>query len=636
MAIQDDNSQQQQSAGLGAGLGGFQQQKQEQRFDLHDALSSMTGAFVAGGTGGDVFAKMRDEVTKVIADLTKQTMKNRIIPVNREDYRELKFSFLILASQMADEPTFVSYYIMILEGTGERLKPEIITLDNRQVKINRVTGHAYDARMQDLAHQIIQTEYPNTSAISAAAVVIHDTVLPTDSNKIKDISRNGILACVSRLTRVSKKLKPLRLDQIGQNYRFLLEMAHNPQGVVMDEQGAPMRSNALLSLSSEKKGVNRTNEDIVNRVDASERICELSGFVNTIWAPAQQQIGFGFSQMNGMMTMQNGVPVLPTQKLAAEFVITSLRTPYSVSTAAVILGLANMLLASDGNNWMQLLIPRSAYGNNQQRATGRNADLTDLGALNIIVNFQGETDKNGYGTMVEMEKLSGNLTELSRYITTIYRQGLIMSLDVPECGNQSWYLNVFGRAATGDKSSIQELLAAADEVTAGNFSTFFDASMPIFSNMTRVPLGFYRYGDQVRDIRDIDLTAICNLCKNSPDAIHNWNRAFADTMLNPYTRLAMVEEIISHSLFDQCEINGYAMRCSFSRQFIEALSKGFAALKLQTAISTPINRDQMQTGIQAPSYIDSALAGNTNTFNNMGANFGQSMNFTSGFGNRFF
>lgn len=605
------------------------------RFDLHDALGGLTGEFVAGGTGGDVFAKLRDEITKTAESLTQPAMKNRIIPVNREDHRELKFSFLIVTSQLTAVKELVSYHILILEGTGEKLKSDLINIDNRPVKITRVTSHAYDTKMQEIAANIVASEFKNTRAISAAATVVHDTVLPTETTKIKDITRNSVLACLSCLASESGQNKPFRLDRLGQSYRFQIEMQHNQQGVVYDEQGQPMRSSALLSLSSEKKTAStRANDDVVNRQDALERICEVSGFVNTVWAPAQAQVGFGFAPMPGMM--QNQMMVLPTQKFAAEFVITGINTPYGVSTAAVMLALATKLIAADDNNWMQLLIPKSIYGSQRAAAGGRNQDLTDLGALNILANCRGETDKNGYGSPVDMEKMQGKLPDISRYITTIFRQGIITSIDVPECASQSWYLNIFGRAAAADKESIRKLIAAANEVTCGNFSKFFDDSMPIFTNSTRIPLGHYLLGDQVRDIRDIDLVAICNLYRNSPDQIHNWNRAFADPTLNYVTKLAMIEEIISHAVHDRCEINGFAQRNTFSSQFNQALSKGFRALNLTTTLSTPLARDQMQTGVQAPGYIDSALTMATNTFSNTGSGFGTPHSFTSSMGNRFF
>lgn len=628
----------QQSANSGS-AGGSTSSQDTGAFDLHSYLGGMTSEFVSGGTGGDVFVKFRDNVTEVIKALTKPNMLHRVIPVNREDYTEMKFSFLVIASQLKGKDTVTAYHILILEGTGEKLKSDMANIDQRQVVINRVTGHAYDTRMQSLAAEIVKAAFPSSQCYSTAAEVIRSSVDPEkDTTKVKDIAKNAVLACLSKLAQVLNMNKPFQLDKVGTNYRFLLELANNTQGVVYDEQGSPIRSSAIITFSSEKRGITaRPTDDIVNKPDALERICEVSGFVNTIWAPSYNNVGFGFNNMApGMQFGPNGFPVLPSQKLAAEFVITGIRTPYGTSTAAVMLAISTKLLASDHNNWMQLIIPRVLMSPGYRNpVTGRNQPLDDLGALNVIVNFTNETDKNGFGTPVDMSAMAGKLSEISRYLTTIFRQGLVTSIDVPECGPQSWYLNVFGRAAAGDKAARQEIIAAANEITAGRFDQFFDPNAPIFTSSIRVPLGHYLVGDQLRDIRDIDLTAICSLYRNNPEQIHTWTRAFSDPNLNWMTKLGMVEEMVKHALHDQCEINGYAQRCTFSSAFDKAFSAAFGSLNLQTSLMTPLSGEQLQNGVAAPSYIDQSLTQNTATFNNMG-NFNGPVSFASGMNNRFF
>lgn len=639
MAINDNTQEQAQSLSLNTGLLGQQSlgqsDEKDSPFELHEYLGGFRTEFAAGGVGGETFVKIRDAVTEAVKNLAKPSHRHEVIPVNREDHDGLKFSFLILTTQLGSIEEVVSYYVMILEGTGEKLVGDTVNLDNRQVYINKATCHAYDEPLQSLAARIVAAKNKNRVALSAGSVVVRRTVKWEEESKITAITRAAILATGSKIAKKKDLQKPFRLNKLAAAYRFNIEMAVNQAGVVYDEQGQPMRSSGLLSISYEKKtNTNALTSDTVNRPDNSEKICELSAFVNPIWAPPGIQAGFGFSPMQMGYGQQqlgiNGLPVLPTQKLAAELVITGVRTPYGTSTAAVLLALASKLIATDNHNWMQLLLPKMA---SQQNQPENRVDLTNFGALNVICNFSNETDLNGFGRPVSIKEMKGDLRLISNYITTIFQPSIVTSIDTPEVSTQSWYLDVFGRAGSGDPDAIAEIVNAANEITAGNFGRYFPANGKIFAASHRVPLGEYKLNDQLRDIRDIDLTAVCVLFQNQPMRIHEWNRAFSDPTLHPYTRLAMIEEIIKHAVHDQCEITSYAMRNTFSADFNRALSQGFADLKLTTSISTPLAASQLQTGVAAPGYLASALTGSTNTFTN-NAFGGGPINFTQ-FGGRF-
>lgn len=593
--------------------------------DWHSTLHELTAGLVSGGVGGEYFNKMKEAFTKTAEALLNDKTITRIIALKRQDYEQLKYSCLILAFQQKAHPDVVSYYTMIMEATGDGVEDKTITINNRPVRVRRTAADAYDDELRRLAKEVVEANFPNATSRSASAILVTSSTLHDQSTKVEAIIRGAILACAAVVQQTKGTQVRLDLNKISKDYHFALEMALNHKGVVYDEQGIPMRSNILIRTSSEARS-KRNNNNIMNVNTRDDRrvLCELSAFVNPVWAPTGQSFNFGFNPMMLQPNQLNamGIPN-PSAKLVAELVITAVNTSYGTSPAMVLLALASSMLACDNNNWMQALIPRP--GSTEQQ--GRNLDITNLGALNIICNIQNETDKNGYGSRVDMKELENNLSLLSQYITTIFRPGMILSLDCPVVSPQSWYLNVFAQAASGNQQAIATILDAADELTGGAFGKIFPAQGRIFVSAINLTTGYYPKGNQLCDARDIDLTAISNLYANHPEQIHQWTKSFADPNLDPLTAASIREEITDNALHGECKFNGKVVRATFSKEFTQAFSTAIRGLNLQTSLTTPLSPEQIQSGMMAPSYVDGALAMATNTFsNNYVAGFNTNVN----------
>lgn len=598
------------SAFAAAGIGGAQRQS-----DFAATLAGIGGGFVAPGVGGEYYTKMREMIVSIGKDLMNDAVDAQIYGLNRQEHDNLRFSVLILALRIKTMPGVVAYHSLILEATGEKLKPEIRNIDNQQVRINRVTGDAYDRILETMAMQVIQSNYTNDEVVPAAATVIPASVTPESRATVEAVVRNAAMACVSQVMSVKNAFQSLNLSTMPRDARLVIDMATSNTNVY-DDVGNPQRASVQLTMSIQRTQRQQNDLSIINSPDSMTRICDLVGFVNPIWAPLNQMNAFGFQ--NPMMQQQ----MIPQGKLAAQFVITGVRTPYATSPAAVLLAMSSFLLMCDNNNWIQALIPKSG------RRDGA-LDITDIGALNIICNVANETDKGSFGSVVDVAGMEGNLSKLNQYITTLFRPGQIVAIDCPEVQPQSWYLNLFAAAAMGNMDAINAIIRAANELTDNRFSQYFNGNS-IFATHTRVPLGYYMSGNEKRDIRDIDLTAICNLFKSNPEMIHEYSATFCDRPgAGPLTNLAKREGFIFHALKEQCEITGYALRCTFSQEFINAFSRAIADMNLATVINTPLNADQLRNGVPTPDFVAAALVSGTNTFTNMGSFSGRGMPYNT-------
>jgi hypothetical protein len=561
---------------------------------------------VAGGAGSEYFTKVRNALAEIFKDIAP-SVDIRLIGLTPQNYPALKVSAIVVAARINQEKTkpFVGFHVLMLEGASMKLKPVTRTIDNQPVRVNRVIGDAYDDVLYRIAEEAVKETFPGSHVYSAAAEVLPASVTPDRKEVLESVARNAAMACVSEIFKASNQFGELNLAQMDRDLRLVMDVAFGNH-VVTDIVGAPQRSSVLINYSSVKKTQNSiNNQDIVNVADDVAQICELSGFVNPIWAPLEPQGSFGFGSY-----MNPNAPVA-TQKFVAEFVMTSVRTEKATSLPAVLLALSSFLTLVDNDTWIQAFIPKP----NSMGGEDKRVDITDIGALNIPANIARETENGGFGTPVDIKKMKGDLTAINGYLVSIFRPGVVISLDCPEVGPSSWYLGVFAAAASGDSVARMQIIDAANELTNNRFSQYFKDNDPMFTNIVRVPLGHYMVNGELQDIRNIDYTAIANLYANNPTVIHDYSNTFVERPGVSATRNQAIREgIIMHALSEQAEITGYAARVSLSQAFVEALSAALADLNLPVQVNTPLNADQLRTGVAAPAFVSNSLSHNTRTF----------------------
>lgn len=565
---------------------------------------------VAAGIGGEYFTKFRG----ILADICKnvaEEMDVSIIALNRQNQPNLRFSVLAVAARLKKlDPNTVSFYTLILEATGQKLNKVTRTLDNMQVEINRVTSDAYDEVLFKAVSDAVQAQYPTAHVYPSDALVVPARVSPDEKGKdvIENIARTALLADYSVITSVTKNFGELNLAYMEPDVKLGINVAFGNHHVT-DILGAPHRSSVLINVSSERKGINPNSLDIVNVADSSVTVCELSGFVNQIWAPLNPTSGFGFPAYPNQQ-QQVGI----NQAFAAEFVITNVRSDFATSPAAILLAISSFYSLSDNNNWIQALLPRQS--SNSPRLSSGQVDITNIGALNVTANIMGDTDREGFGREIDISKIGDDVRKISQYITRIFRPGIIISIDCPEAGPQSWYLSLFSAAAAGDSEAYNLLYQAANELTNGHFSTHFKHGEQMFSNIVRVPLGYYPVGESIQDIRNIDYVAIANLYKNTdPKMIHEYSNTFVQRPgFHEQRNLKIREDIINAALNYTAVITGYAARVSLSDKMTTALSRAIADNKVAIGVNTPLNADQLRAGVAVPSFVGNSLAQTSGTF----------------------
>lgn len=573
--------------------------------DFFSTIAGLGGGLVAQGIGGEYFNAIRERLAKVSEDLLRG-VKVTLIPFSRQEYEQLHFSCIALAFQLeSDTDATVAYHTLILEATGEELRPEVRLIENQQVRVNLVAGDANDGELRHLVASEVSALFPNSRIYNAATTVVPLTIDARSDDAVSPIFRNAAVAATSAILTVLGKAPTVDLSTIGRETRLSLDMTTG-HGCTYDVVGNPQRADINVAVSAQKKNGRTNNTPVINKVADTIKVCEVTGFVNPIWVG---QAGADYSGFGFMNQAQSNVP---TGKLMAEFVVTGVHTPYAQSASAVALAISSVLLVADNNNWVQALLPR---------AFGARNEMSDLGALNRICNIGNETANGIWGSVIDTAEMGNDLMKFNQFIGKLFRPGTVISIDCPEASPQSWYLNQYAAAAMGDAQAIEAVKAAFDELTAGNFTKFFNPADSLFVSAQRIATGYYVTGTDKRksDIRDVDLTMVANAFKNNPDNITEYLDTFVPRQNSgPEINRIKREGIIGHILKEQYKITGYALRCTFSASAIQALSQAMAALYLNTVVNTPLSVDQLRTGTPAPAHIHSALAQVGQTYVNSG------------------
>lgn len=569
-----------------------------------DALRSQSSGLVAQGGGGEYFVKVREFLAKAIPNIISDEAEVSVISISRQEYRQLRFSALTLATKVNSIDGTVAYYTVILEATGEKLASTMMNLDNQVIPVRRVTGDAADAHMRDLVHNLVLSLHRGSNCINAGFVVLPSSVKLSDESILENIVHLAGSATVSEIFRATNNFPKLNLADFGVDSRMVIDIGVGGN-TAYDALGNPIRSSAILSMNIVDNNAprNRANNlDVVNAPEQSINVCTVNGFINPVWADQGNQLlaGFGVQQ----------APMMRQPKLQAEFVITGIDSQFSGSPAAVMLAVSSVYALADNNNWVQLLLPIGA-------GAIKDGDINDIGALNVICDTLGNSPNGLFSSPISLSSIRNEHSKIVQYLDLLFRSGLMVSIDCQECGPNSWSTNVFLQAYTGNRDAILEISNVLDDLTDGHFSQNFDvAKFPIFTNMIRIPTGAYYVNGQKRDIRDYDLTAMCNRFASNPQEIHNWINTFdLSRGLSEPTLVTTREGYIEHAISNQCEINSYARRLTFSAEFLAAYSASIAACKVNTQVNTPLAAEQLRVGMVAPQHIqNSVLATGNSTF----------------------
>ena len=596
MAIQDSTDVGNNSMNAAAPTPAFDSNN---RWSFHGA--GLFAAPISRGVGSEYYNKLKDNLIEIYKQANDQ-VEIGIIDLDNTAEPALAFSAMVVAMRhKKDMNTGVAYHVLLIEATGEKITPIFETINNQQVEIMRVTSDAIDEVLMSKVLDKVRKAFPTGPWNSTDATVVPASFNPEDKIAVHRLALNAGLANGTELEIRVNGFKDLNLNTIQNDSTLNINIGFNRQQIE-DAVGTPMRSDLLLNFASKKNNQQGQRNVSVNSGDKEVKISELSGFIDLIWSPVNPM---------GMFNPYAQVQPTQTQKYAARLVITNLASNFSYTPGSVLLSLVTAMSLRDDNNWIQAFRPTAM--------TGKEIDMTDIGALNIEANLSNEP--SGFGTRIDTKSDNFKLEDLGQLVAALIQPGLIISMDCPESGPQAWYLSLFSAAANGSSAAYNIIYDAANRLTNGSFGKHMPHGTPMFTDMNnRVHVGTWidRNGNK-RDIRDIDHLAVCNLVGDrNPQLIRDFSDTYLRTQYPLPLRLAARKKILSGLTNETATFNGFAQRVTFTAVFLDALIKGIKDTGLGVRVNTPLTGSDFNNQRGVATFANSALLTPGATFMNAG------------------
>lgn len=562
MAIQDTNT----NAPTAAAPAQEAQQQTSQGFSW-GMLSNNSLTGITRAATSESLIKTKEALLEFYKQMRVPTgLEITVLPIDRSKETNLYLSSVAVCASFGKQSA-VTYHILMLENSNEPLAPKIENFNGQQIQIDRLTSDVFNNEYQRTAHDVVSRSFPGRELEPCSAQYIPRGFNLEDKNALHQLAMNALIPTTSALEAGMKGFVDVNLAQYNRDAKLTVNVTFNEHDRT-DYAGLPVRDSVSVKVIASNNV--KANPHEINTADKQLTVSELGGFIDLMWAPTEVA-----------QNMYSPVQV-PQQKFAARFVMTNLENQLKMTIPSQLLALVSAMSLREGTNWYPYFAPRAGA-----LAGGKKSvDLRDIGAINIEANIFNETAHGQYGTRVDTKAASFTNMELGKLVASAIRPGLVYSLDVSECGADTWYNEVFIAAAAGNTGAQQAVVDAANTLTGGHFARHFQANAgAVFVNEDRIHLGYYVNADgQKRDIREIDYLAVMNLLGDKdPGAGEAWSQTFLNLNYPLAQRLDARRKMIQDLVRGEVQFTGFARRVTFTAEFLNALVAGCrdAGLELQ-------------------------------------------------------
>lgn len=538
-----------------------------------------------GFYGAPIQASLGSEVVKNLHEAFVESFKKAspkyeifVIDIDREIHTALKFSAIVIALREKAIQERLGYITLIVEGSGEELKPYYETSNGQQFEVLRSTNEAYDETLIKIVSDAVKSQVPTAKVFfPLEAVVVPRTFDPENKAAVKELAFYASSAVTNELFTTKPKFPDLNLEHVrnlsNNAFNITMKVDHTPR---MDAVGLPYRADVRLEFQTISP--NKQSRSIVNNGDRESTFAELTGYIDLVWDPVVADL----SPLQGQIQQPQLAPgQMITQKYRPRFVITNIKSRYGYTPASLLLNILPVVALSQHSNWFQAFRPD---------ASTDEFNLRDPGALGIEANLA--NDPTGFGPKIDTRSSEFTLGNLGSLLSSTIRPELLISIDVPEGGLMTPFLSLFAAASVGSQRAKSVLLNAASILTNNRFGNGYQGA--IFDDLdNRVHLGYWVDSKGVKhDIREIDYLGVLNLSGNNPELIRKWSDTFNVRSGDTRKELATRRQMISAFTGEKAVFTGFARRVTIHSDFFIQLFNAAAESGIHPSVQTPLTTDQ--------------------------------------------
>lgn len=510
-----------------------QQQQPQQAGAAFMPVFGLQTRLSAFGSGGETFEKLFENIQKKIKFLNEEVKteeKYAVIKLLKQN-AGLNYSAIVVAEQFNG---VTAAHILMVEKTGDYPEKLTETVAGTRYEITRTPADALDDKYVTQA----QLAVADALKVEVSSVIITDgTLVPnefdvTSESMVNDLIHNTFNATHAEINIRVNDYKGMNLADLIQNNRngkFFINMYFNAEDAqFFDQTGMPVRQDVCIALSY-KMNSNQNNRSI-NQGDDAFEIVKTYGYLDFEWSP---------SVVNGMIGSQKFVP---------NFIITHIDSKVAPTPDILFLGVASVFAINEDMNWMQAFRPTPGKKNE--------IDFNDIGALNIEGNIENST--TGFGKKYGTKEKTFTVVELNKYIQCLVRPNILVSIDVPKAGPETWYMSALQYIKfRNSKDAYGRVMDYINTMTNGGFQA---GNFQIFDGITnKIHGGFYKSNGGYKDIR----------CLNSYLGFSNF---IADTNQSPALIAQYTNTLYNNSIPSE-------LRCAERKKYLDEMSNKSAVYK---------------------------------------------------------
>lgn len=566
----------------------------------------------AADTQSEVLTKSISILKTDIGQLQDQTFEITLEGMDRENPNlNISASVLVLLVQRKRAPqNGIGYHTMVLAAsTPEPGSKTVLLPNNKSVDLKETVGDLFDGVMRAEIHRELSRLYPGVKLFAGEARVVPADFKWDDQGAVKNLRAEVVTAAGMTLIKNEPNFEDINLRKLKKDNSLSVNTAFG-QPQIINSVGQPVRGDIRVTFRTGTAP--RQGEQDSANVQKVQDLSSIAAYIDLIhlrqassnpYLPPQQQAQYG-QQANPNQFKQ----------FIARLVITRMRSTRAPTLNQQLLSLLTCYTLRKPGAWYPNFKPNYHMGRE------KDIDLKDIG----VIGLETMPNPDGSGGFIRVPTKVDSFTPqaLGMLLHATVQEGLVVSLDVEECGEDTWLNSIFADAAQTQDAVAREkaystLYGAVDWLTDGEFAKLFTKGEIIcFNENNRIQNGFYTgKGGERADDRDLDLLAMYNLMGDRDIKVpRDWNDSFILSDF-PIEQRLDARLALMHQLMPDLKITGYSRRITFTDKFLQAFTHAAEKTGLQVREVNAFNDTQ---GYEVPTYrfADQALGGyqNNNLF----------------------
>lgn len=546
---------------------------------------------VNGRVLSDLVAKM-NEYREKPNDQEVKGLDIKLIPIPRGSIVDAQFtnqiSLLVFAlgDGTGNKYTYHTLLIASEMPTSAPTRSENYGYNYEQVTAPRTVSAMADDALATVVNRRLQQLFPQAKLYSADWSQVPDGFRLNDPYAIEDLFYNSLRACWAELESKSEGFAYDSLEGAANDTTAIVSIHVNQDQSNMptekfDKVGNPIRAETLIDFRSEQPRTvakDLLTENTALTIEFGQVMLSTTLMIDPV--AARQSAHYNMGSTNGQFD---------TQDYIGEVTITGIDIYNKVDLGTVLLMISTALPLLDTNTrpWLRNFLPRHLQSNSGRAGLFR---PRDLGALNHDYKWkeQGSSVVEPFNTNNDVEFGIDNFNFLTN---TLIQPGVGLAIDVPECGDSTWYLRPFAEA-NDVPAAYNAIVKAANGLTGGRFGPIFEqTSRQITLNrVDRVLNGHFTADDgKVTDLRVIDMLYLMNKKGHiNPNIGREWSATFGgSTDAQLAARAKLIEDEVASVTY-----TGVSIHKVFHPDFLISLDRAIAltGLKLRNELSREDSR----------------------------------------------